>query len=33
LKITAGQLFCEACSRNVGSSKDAVNDHISSKLQ
>jgi len=32
LKITAGQQFCETCSRNVGSSKDAVNDHISSKL-
>jgi hypothetical protein len=32
LKITTGQLFCEACSRKVGSSKDTVNDHISSKL-
>jgi hypothetical protein len=32
LKITAGQLFCETWSRNVGSSKDSVNDHISSKL-
>jgi hypothetical protein len=32
LKITAGQLFCEACSRNVGSSSDDVKDHISSKL-
>ena len=32
LKITADQLFCEACSRNVGSSSDAVKDHISSKL-
>lgn len=32
LKIMGGQLFCEACSRNVGSSMSAVQCHIATQV-
>ena len=32
LKHMTGQLFCEACIRNVGSSSSAVQAHISTQL-